>query len=256
MTLKVKQLNYRIGSKQLLKDISLSIEQPQLIGVVGANGAGKSTLLNCLSGLYHSNHKVELNGCPIESYNQLELAKQRAFLTQDNSLNFPFLARQIVAMSFALSAISIERQQQIIEQCLAITGSEQLADRQFLELSGGERQRVHIARVLAQLLQHKSDQTRYLFLDEPTAPLDLKHQFLLLDYLKTLHQQNIVVIIILHDLNLAAAYCEHIWLMKDSQIIKNDCAEKALTVDHIHQAYEVSKAKIKSFLNFTITQRE
>jgi len=187
MGLHITELSHRIGQKHLLNNINAGINEPLLIGIIGPNGAGKATLMNCLTDLIPTEGAIELNGRCLETYGEAELASIRAVLAQENHLNFPFLARDIVGLSFACSALSKSRQQQLIDQCLEVVSASGVARRHFLSLSGGEKQRIHIARVLAQLLQHHpGTHLRYLFLDEPTAPLDLKHQLQLFNYLQQL----------------------------------------------------------------------
>lgn len=211
MSLSVNHLNYTVGSKQLLNDISVVINEPKIIGIIGPNGAGKSTLVKCLSGLLETVNAIELNGQKIESFSPAELARIRAALPQESHLTFPFPVKDVVGMSFALSATSKQHQDKLIHQCLKKVAAIELADRKFLSLSGGEKQRVHLARIFAQLMQHQtSDEMRFLMLDEPTAPLDMKHQFSLFKELIEFKSLNLSSIVVIHDINLAASYCDEI----------------------------------------------
>ncbi len=241
MILNVKNLNYALGSKQLLNNININIEKPQLIGIIGANGAGKSTLLNCLCGLNTCHESIEINGQLIEHYALSELAECRAVLPQHTNLNFPFMAHEIVAMSFALCAISNAKKDQIILECLEAMSAKHLSSRNFLNLSGGEKQRVHIARVLAQLMINKNTQHKQiLFLDEPTAPLDLKYQYQLFDYLKTLKNDKTTTITVIHDLNLAATYCDELWVMKDGRLIEKGSPNQLITQSMLNEVFDVN----------------
>jgi iron complex transport system ATP-binding protein len=240
MGLHITELSHRIGQKHLLKDINAGIYEPMLIGIIGPNGAGKSTLMNCLTGLLPTQGAIELNGRCLETYGEAELASIRAVLAQDNHLNFPFLAGDIVGMSFAFSALSNTRQQQLIDQCLEVVSANGLAKRHFLSLSGGEKQRIHIARVLAQLLQHEpGNHLRYLFLDEPTAPLDLKHQLQLFNHLQDLKEHNICIITVIHDINLAAASCDQLWVMHEGRLVRQGTPDQVISKTLMNEVFEV-----------------
>ncbi len=240
MSLSIKNLNYDVKNKRLLKDINASINSAKLVGIIGPNGAGKSTLFNCLSALIPSKGAIHFNKRPLESYSHTALAKIRAALPQVSNLNFPFKAKDIVAMSFALSAISLEQQKQFSNHCMDIMSATDLAERNYLNLSGGEKQRIQLARVLAQLLPYKdTDKMRLLLLDEPTAPLDLKYQFKLFAYLKQLVSQNITTIAVIHDINLAATYCDEIWVMQAGELIKQNTPGDVISREMMKRVFDV-----------------
>ncbi len=248
MSISIKDLNFsikgssksRTQNKQLLKGVNASVETAKLVGIIGPNGAGKSTLLNCLSGLLNSKESIQLNNRWLESYTHKDLAKVRAALPQASNLSFPFIAKDIVGMSFALSAISIQQQYKLINYCLDMMSASDLAMRNYLSLSGGEKQRIQLARVLAQLLQNDSkEQMRLLLLDEPTAPLDLKYQFQLFRHLKQFVKQNITTITVIHDINLAAAYCDEIWVMQDGQLISQDKPQQVISNTMMKKVFDV-----------------
>ena len=240
MGLHITELSHKIGRKHLLKNINAGINEPLLIGIIGPNGAGKSTLMNCLTGLLPTQGAIELNGRLLEAYGEAELASVRAVLAQENHLNFPFPARDIVGMSFAFSALSNTRQQQLIDQCLGLVSASGLAGRNFLSLSGGEKQRIHIARVLSQLLQHQpGNHLRCLFLDEPTAPLDLKHQLQLFNHLQQLKKQNVCIITVIHDINLAAACCDQLWVMHEGRLIRQGIPIEVVSRALMNEVFEV-----------------
>jgi iron complex transport system ATP-binding protein len=240
MTFEIKKLNYYVEKKQLLNDIDVSIEKPKLIGIIGANGAGKSTLLNCMSALNNSHQCISINGEFIESYTSLQMSKMRAALPQQSSLSFPFSAEDIVGMSFTLSTMPKEKQNKIIKHCLRIMSAIHLAKRNYLNLSGGEKQRIQIARVIAQLIKEDNQLTRYLLLDEPTAPLDLKYQYQLFDYLKEMTTKNIAVIVVIHDLNLAASYCDELWVMSQGKLIKTGKPSNVISKNMLQEVFDIN----------------
>ncbi|MGJ8662849.1 MAG: heme ABC transporter ATP-binding protein [Marinicella sp.] len=240
MSLSVNHLNYKVGSKQLLSDVSITVKEPKVIGIIGPNGAGKSTLIKCLSGLLLTEDTIEINHQKIESYSSAELAKVRAALPQESHLTFPFPAKDVVGMSFALSTISKQHQNEIIHQCLEKVAAEELSDRNFLSLSGGEKQRIHLARIIAQLMQHQiSENMRFLMLDEPTAPLDMKHQFHLFKELAHFKSKNLCSIVVIHDINLAASYCDELWVIDAGKLVSQATPHEVISQDLMKQVFKV-----------------
>ncbi len=241
MSLSVSQLNYSVSSKQLLTDINVALTKPGVIGIIGPNGAGKSTFLKCLSGFILTQGAIELNQRKIESYSPAELAMVRAALPQESHLTFPFPAKDVVGMSFALSAVSKRQQNELIHQCLEKVAALELADRNFLSLSGGEKQRVHLARIFAQLMQHQpSDAMRFLMMDEPSAPLDMKHQFQLFNELTQFKNLNLSSIVVIHDINLAASYCDEIWVIDSGKLVSQARPREVITQSMMKQVFDVN----------------
>lgn len=201
------------GSKQVLGGIDLALQPGEVLGVLGPNGAGKSTLLDALSGeLKPSEGCVTLDGKPLASWAGPERAQRLAILPQTSTLNFAFRVEDVVGMGRLPHATGRLRDQQIIAEALAAADAGHLAGRNYLELSGGERQRVHLARVLAQLWPGASGQT--LLLDEPTSMLDPLHQHTTLQATRAIAASGVAVLVILHDLNLAARYCDRLLLLQ------------------------------------------
>lgn len=201
------------GSKQVLGGIDLALQPGEVLGVLGPNGAGKSTLLDALSGeLKPSEGCVTLDGKPLSSWAGPERAQRLAILPQTSTLNFAFRVEDVVGMGRLPHATGRLRDQQIIAEALAAADAGHLAGRNYLELSGGERQRVHLARVLAQLWPGASGQT--LLLDEPTSMLDPLHQHTTLQATRAIAASGVAVLVILHDLNLAARYCDRLLLLQ------------------------------------------
>ncbi len=240
MSLSVKNLDHVINNKPLLQDVSLQIDEAKVIGIIGPNGAGKSTLLKCLSGLIATENSIQFNGQPLESLDPRTLSKMRAALPQESNLNFPFPVKDVVGMSFALSSVGIEQQEHLINHCLTMVSAQGLAGRNFLSLSGGEKQRVHLARVFAQLLHLGSTHgMRFLFLDEPTAPLDMKHQFQLFGQIRALVKENIASIVVIHDINLAASYCDEIWVIQDGRLVSQQTPKQVISKDMMKSVFDV-----------------
>ena len=265
MSIQVQQLTLVKNNKPLLADVNFATTGGEMIAIVGENGSGKSTLLKCLSGLHETSNSVVINGRALETYSFIEQSLFRAVLPQDNQLAFPFTGEEVVRLGLSLQDRSLEQQSRIIDDCLTQVSAIQYKDRNYIELSGGEKQRVQLARVLAQLSPfelyknfntcekkegsglnndestelNKQSSGRYLFLDEPTSALDLKHQYQTLKMLKQLCQRNIGVFIVLHDLNLAALYCDKILLMKQGQLIAFEKPENILVEQTIREAFDI-----------------
>jgi iron complex transport system ATP-binding protein len=212
-----------IKGKQILKACSLNIRPGSFTAVVGPNGAGKSTLLRILSGEDKADTgEVVLNGLALGSYRSKMLSRFRAVLPQNTTINFPFTAEQVIEIGRYAHATCEQQDQQIIGEILQHTGLTPFRERAYQTLSGGEQQRVQMARVLAQLWNgnHTADSPpRYLLLDEPTSSLDLAQQQKLLSLAKDSCKEEVGVLAILHDLNLAMQYADHILFLKKGQTV-------------------------------------
>ena len=248
------------GERQILSDIDLSLPAGQVIGVLGANGAGKSTLLAALAGeLSPSAGRITLNGRPLSAWPAAELARCRAVLPQSPSLQFDLPVATVIGMgaypharhtrtgaprtdSRHTAQAAIAEDQRILQRVLALADVQDLYGRRYRRLSGGEQQRVHLARVLYQLLLARQgrDEYRVLMLDEPTASLDPRHQLQLLSAVHTLaHEENVAVLVIVHDLNLAAGCCDRLLLLGQGRVAACGTPAQVLTPDTLRQVYGV-----------------
>ena len=248
------------GERQILSDIDLSLPAGQVIGVLGANGAGKSTLLAALAGeLSPSTGRITLNGRPLSAWPAAELARCRAVLPQSPSLQFDLPVATVIGMgaypharharigaprtdSRDTAQAAIAEDQRILQRVLALADVQGLYGRRYRLLSGGEQQRVHLARVLYQLLLARQGHNEYrvLMLDEPTASLDPRHQLHLLSAVHTLaHEENVAVLVIVHDLNLAAGCCDRLLLLGQGLVAVCGTPAQVLTPDTLRQVYGV-----------------
>ncbi|WP_369959948.1 heme ABC transporter ATP-binding protein [Pseudomonas benzenivorans] len=208
-----QSLAVRRGGRSVLADIDLRLQPGEVLGVLGPNGAGKSTLLGALCGeLPPAQGLVLLDERPLGAWSGPERARRLAVLPQSSTLNFAFRVEQVVAMGRLPHASGRLRDGEIVEAALQAADAAHLGGRCYLELSGGERQRVHLARVLAQLWPGGEGQV--LLLDEPTSMLDPLHQHTTLQAVRTFAEQGAAVLVILHDLNLAARYCDRLLLLE------------------------------------------
>lgn len=218
--LALRDVNLFYDNVHVLTDVSLDVAAGQIVALLGPNGVGKSTVINVASGeLPPADGEVLLNEKPLSSLPLQEKAQRMAVLPQQSSLQFAFLARDVVKMGRMPHATGVVMDSEIVEQALAATDCQFLADRPYTQLSGGERQRVQLARVLAQVWQHSDDAAAtVLLLDEPTSALDYLHQTMVIDALRSAAARGCGILMAVHDLNLAAACATHLVLMQCGRI--------------------------------------
>lgn len=210
--LRALNLHIRRGHETVLAEIDLQLNPGEVLGVLGPNGAGKSTLLAGLCGeMRPALGEVWLDDRPLTQWNCSERARRLAVLPQVSTLDFAFRVEEVVGMGRLPHQSGRIRDGQIVELALQAADAAHLQGRNYLSLSGGERQRVHLARVLAQLWPGEAGQN--LLLDEPTSMLDPLHQHTILQAVREFAGRGAAVLVILHDLNLAARYCDRLLLL-------------------------------------------
>lgn len=229
-----------LGGTEILHGVEIHIHKKELIGLLGPNGSGKSTLLRCIyRTLKPTDGAVFLDGKPIEEYSYKESARRISVLAQHNYYNFEFSVEDVVMMGRAPHKRALDRDTredyQLVSKCLKMVGMDSFRKRAFSTLSGGEQQRVILARALAQ-------QTPCLILDEPTNHLDIKYQIQMMNLIKGLDR---TIVSAIHDLNIAAMYCDRIYVMKEGKIIASSTPEEVLTPELIRQVYEVNAEVFK-----------
>jgi iron complex transport system ATP-binding protein len=223
----------RRDDREILTEIDLDVLPGEVLALVGPNGAGKSTLLSVLSGdLTPADGTVELDGRPITSFRPLELARRRAVLSQANVVSFPFRVIEIVQMGRSpwIRTAELADDQQAVLEAIRATDIEHLLGRRFTTLSGGEQARVSLARVLAQ-------RTPVVFLDEPTAALDLRHQEDVMRLARELAGQGRAVVVVVHDLSLAGAYADRIALLDGGRLDAVGTPTEVMTADRVGRVY-------------------
>ncbi|MCV6591230.1 MAG: ABC transporter ATP-binding protein [Marinobacterium sp.] len=236
-TLTLNQASFSYDNVPVLQQCSAELNGGQLVGLIGPNGAGKSTLLRLLAGMskVEQGH-LELNGTPLHKLSTMERARQITLVPQDCQINFAFSAREVVAMGrnpwlgrFQPPGLD---DLALIDQAMSRTDVLHLADRPVNTLSGGERQRVVIARAIAQ-------QTPIILLDEATANLDIAHQLTLLGLARSLSEQGQLVIAAIHDLNMAARFCDRLLLLAEQTLQADGTAEMVLTCDNLSRYFQL-----------------
>lgn len=234
--LRAENLAVQRGPCTVLADINLELRPGEVLGVLGPNGAGKSTLLAALCGeLPAAAGNVWLDQRRLSEWPGQERARRLAVLPQTSTLNFAFAVEEVVAMGRLPHASGRLRDEQIVQQALQAADAQHLAGRSYLALSGGERQRVHLARVLAQLWPGGRGQI--LLLDEPTSMLDPLHQHMTLQATRDFAEQGAAVLVILHDLNLAARYCDRLLLLERGRPQALGCPVEVLQAEVLQAVF-------------------
>jgi iron complex transport system ATP-binding protein len=229
---------WSLQGPDVLTDIDLSVSGGELVGIVGPNAAGKSTLLRICAGLLRARAgDVSCLGRPIGDWDRRELARHLGVVPQETAIPFPYTVEEMVLMGRAphLGRMGLESSadRAIVEAVLGETDLADVAGRTVDQLSGGERQRVLMARALAQ-------GPEILLCDEPTAHLDLRHQARFFDVLRTRREGGLGVVVVLHDLNLAAATCDRLILLDAGRVAATGTPEAVLLPEILEPVYRVS----------------
>ena len=241
MEIRSQDITQTLGGCEILKGVSIDVQSKKFIGIIGPNGSGKSTFLKCLYLTARpTGGVIYFDGEAVDSLSYKESARKVAVVAQHNYYNFDFTVEQVVLMGRTPHKKLMERNYAedyaLAQKALETVGMEAMKDRNFSTLSGGEQQRVILARALTQ-------DTQCLILDEPTNHLDIKYQLQLMSIVKKL---NLTVVSAIHDLNIAAMYCDEIHVMKEGRIIKSGPPDAVLTPAFIREVYEIQAEVIKN----------
>jgi iron complex transport system ATP-binding protein len=227
--IEARGVTVRIGSKRLLDNVDVAIAAGELVAIVGPNGAGKSTLLAALAGDRRAEAgTIALAGRELRTLSISELARKRAVLPQRSQLALAFTSVEVVQLAGPMIGTELAR------RCLADVELADFATRTFPSLSGGEQQRVQLARVLAQLSLSPG---AALLLDEPTSALDPKHQQLVLGLARRAAKAGHPVVVVLHDLTLAARWADRILLLSSGRVIADAAPDAVFTTANLEAAY-------------------
>ena len=239
MTLRAENIQLIRSNREILSGVTVDIKPAFVHAVIGPNGAGKSSLLTMLAGEEQpSGGRVELEGICIDQLQPNELAAKRAVMSQSIDVVFDFSVDQILEMGWVHArnwghSVMI----QVIEMCSQVCGIESLRQRNYRTLSGGEQQRVQFCRAMIQIWQPETEaESRYLLLDEPTSSLDVAHELQLLNLLRQ-SRETTGILIVLHDLNLAAHFADTIYLLHHGRVLARGIPEDVMTSHQLSDVY-------------------
>ncbi|MFC1628103.1 ABC transporter ATP-binding protein [Gemmatimonadota bacterium] len=229
--------SFTYGMEPVLRSVSITVEPGEIVGILGPNGSGKTTLLKIISGVLKGYAgSVIVDGHEVRDTGSRELARRVAVVPQETETGLPFTATEVVLMGRHAHmkglAFESERDIEIARSALERTGASHLAARNIQRLSSGERQRVIFARALAQ-------EPGAILLDEPTSFLDIRYQVEIYDLVRQLvSEHGIAALTALHDLNLAAEYCDRIYLLKEGRIFAEGATDDVLTYTNLTTVFE------------------
>ena len=236
--MEVRGLSFAYGKNKVLKDVSLKIEEGKITTIMGANGCGKSTLFSLMTkNLYARKGKIFLRGKNIQNLNLKEFAKQVSIVQQYNTSSDDITVERLVAFGRTPHRKPMqgksEEDERLVEWAMEVTGILEYRDREVSRLSGGQRQRVWIAMALAQ-------NTKILFLDEPTTYLDIRYQIEILELVRKLNNEfGITIIMVLHDINPAIYFSHQVIGLKDGLVEFQGSPEEVIDRQSIHSLYGI-----------------
>ena len=250
LPISAENLHYEVDARALLDGVDLNADRGQLVGLIGPNGAGKTTLLRAIAGiLSYSEGVVLLEGSDLKSATPRNIARTLALVPQIAPYTQGFTAVELVLMGRYphMGRLQIEGKQDnlIARKAMRLTETEQFSERTLDTLSGGERQRIFVSRALAQ-------QPRILLLDEPTSNLDILHQLKVIGLVRKLVDGGLTAIAAIHDLQMAARYCDRLVLMKDGRVLAQGAPEAVLTPEHIEFSFGVKAAVYRDPVSGTL----
>jgi iron complex transport system ATP-binding protein len=234
MRLQAQEVSWSVDGHKIVRSVSAEAHPGELVGLIGPNGSGKSSLLRCVYRVLRPDAGlVSLDGEDVWRINARQMSRRTAVVVQESQTDFDFTVREIVAMGRTphkgLLERDDEKDERIVEDALSRVDVLHFAERSFLTLSGGEKQRVLLARALAQ-------KARFLVLDEPTNHLDIRYQLELLSLVRDL---GVTTLAALHDLNLAALYCDRLYALAAGKVAAEGTPEEVLTPRFIRELYGV-----------------
>ncbi len=235
--LAVENISYAFGTQSVLKQLSFSVQQSDVFIIIGPNGAGKTTLIKLMVGILKiQTGQIEILQAPLGRYTQKRLAKVSAYVPQGLPVGFPFTVEETVLLGRAphqkVLGLASQNDLDIAQHAMAFTEVAHLARRKLDQLSGGEQQRVLIARALCQ-------QPQVILLDEPTAFLDLSHQIRIMDLMEKLKtERGVTVVMVSHDVNLAAMYGDQLLLLKAGEIVCMGSPNEVLNFKTLEETYD------------------
>lgn len=247
--LEARNINYSVGHRTIISDVSVTFECGGIGLIIGPNGAGKSTLVKLLAGfLRPQTGTVTYAGKNVLEITSRDMARHRAVLSQAIEMAFPLTVREVVMMGRYphFGSRPAASDEAIVHEMMCLFEVDEFSDRNYQTLSGGERQRVNFARILGQLWRSPDQSSvsgldrRYLFLDEPLTFLDIRHQ---IDFMKKVRSfaeaRDVVTVGVVHDLDLAARFADHLVLLDRGEMIAAGTPTEVLTPANIRRVFGV-----------------
>lgn len=236
MTLEVKNVMVELSGRRILRSVSFAVEPGEVVGLLGPNGAGKSTLMRAITGQYPAYGSIRLLCQDLPQLSPKRRARLIAYLPQTRIISWPMSVRDTVALGRlpwrAFGQRMTEADHQAVQDALALMDVAQLAGRKATELSGGEQARVLAARAVAQ-------DTPLLVADEPASGLDPAHQIMMMDALRRIARKGRMVLVSLHDLTLAARWCDRLILVKDGDIAGCGAPEELMQPERLAEVFGI-----------------
>ena len=233
--IELRGVSFGYAAEVVVRDVSFRVAPGEFVGIIGPNGSGKSTLLRLMSGYRRPwQGQVRLDGRPVERRDRRELGRLVGVVPQDTAVTFPFSVTEMVLFGRTphVGGFGFERDRDLAaaRRAMERTDTTHLARRAVTELSGGERQRVILARALAQ-------EPAILLLDEPAAFLDIRHEVEMYDLLRDLQRGGMTVVSVLHDLNIAALYCDRLLLLHEGRLARAGTPAEVITYPTLTAVY-------------------
>ena len=244
MSIEIRNLSWEVGNKSIIENISLTINRGEIITILGPNGAGKSSFLKLISGdLKGSKGEIFFDESNLDEISIQDRSFMRSVMSQSQEIVYDFSVKEIIEMGWIERGISTYSGdfEEAVNRISLDCSVNDLLEQSFNTLSGGEKRRVHFARTLVQLWRPSgSDDPRYMFLDEPTANLDILHEQKMMKLIQKKRDEGIGILLILHDLNLAAKYSDKIAIFKNGHLISIGTPQEVLTEETLTDVYDVS----------------
>ena len=241
MKLETKKITYSIDGKLIIDGIDISVKEGEFVGIVGPNGCGKSTLLKNIYKVFTPDSGAAfIDGEDLAKLSNKKTAKKMSVMQQENIVDFDMTVYDMVMLGrFAhqkLFSGSSDEDRKVVKEYIKEVGLEGYENRYFLSLSGGEKQRTLLARALSQ-------KTPLILLDEPTNHLDIGYQYQIMNILK---RQNLTLLCCVHDLNIAATYCDRLILMKKKEVFDIGTPKEMLTRENIKALFDIDTTIIEN----------
>lgn len=237
--IEVENISVTLAGRTVVQDLSFAAMPGRLTAIIGPNGSGKTTTMKAMSGERKFDGSIRFNGRDLRSMSARELALSRAVLAQSISLGFPFLVREVLEMGIvAGDTHDAEEAARVMARALEAVDLKGFESRVATRLSGGEQARMHMARVLCQVSEAVKDgRPNWLFLDEPVASLDIKHQLAIMKLARDFAARGGGVIAVMHDLNLTAMFADHVVMLKGGRLHAAGAPDAVFTESVLEAVY-------------------